>query len=143
MRIVFAEEGFEYSTRSERKIKSPEDVSQAVPEMHNMDREVFTVIMLSARNNMIAADAVSVGILDASLVHPREVFRTAISKNAGGVILVHNHPTGDLTPSAEDIRVTKQLVEAGKIIDIKVLDHVILGNGKYLSLREEGLVSFA
>jgi DNA repair protein RadC len=78
------------------------------------------------------------------LVHPREVFRAAILDGAGAIILAHNHPSGDPTPSSEDIRITRQLVEAGKILDIEVLDHVVVGRGErpFLSLRESGLVSF-
>jgi len=90
---------------------------------------------------------VTPGLADASLVHPREVFRTAIENTASAMVLVHNHPSGDSTPSAEDIRITRQLIEAGKIIDIKVIDHVVIGrstNGSpaFLSMRESGLCAF-
>jgi DNA repair protein RadC len=91
---------------------------------------------------------VSLGIADASLVHPREVFKPAIVDNGAAVVLLHNHPSGDPTPSAEDIRITKQLIEAGRIMDIKVLDHVIMGQESegqpgFLSMREQGLCDFA
>ncbi len=112
-------------------------------------REVFWVLMLDAKNRLKSHPIeVTAGILDASLVHPREVFREAIRNAAAAVVLAHNHPSGDPSPSAEDIRVTRQLVEAGSIVDIKVLDHVILGRAGtinkdgYLSLRESGSVKF-
>ena len=91
----------------------------------------------------------TLGVADSCLVHPREVFRGAIMKNACAIIVVHNHPSGDSAPSAEDVRITKQLIEAGKVVDIKVLDHVILcppsgdeGKGQCFSLREQGLCTF-
>jgi DNA repair protein RadC len=91
---------------------------------------------------------VTLGLADASLVHPREVFREAIRSGAGALILAHNHPSGDVTPSAEDVRITRQLVQTGRIVDIKVMDHVIIGRGKnaersFLSMREEGLCDFS
>lgn len=114
-----------------------------------LGREVFWVLLLDAKNALKSQPVdVTCGILDASLVHPREVFREAVRSAAAAVVLAHNHPSGDPSPSAEDLRITRQLVEAGGVVDIKVLDHVILGRcgtaGKdgYLSLRESGLVQF-
>jgi len=145
MRIVLKEEGVEYTAA--KKVRTPADVQRECAELVNQEQEAFTVILLNSKNNMISADVVTVGLLDASLVHPREVFRQAIIKNAAAVILVHNHPSGDPAPSAEDIRITKQLVDAGKIIDIKVLDHVVLGRADdrqpgFVSMREQGLIDF-
>ena len=99
------------------------------------------------KNGLINRHMASLGLVNASLVHPRVIFRCAITDNATAVVLVHNHPSGDPTPSAEDIRITRQLIDAGKILDIKVLDHVIVGRPNdgaagELSLREAGLCSF-
>lgn len=130
-------------------VKSPADVARLMGDPAcRLEREVFWVLLLDARNGIKGQPVeVSAGLLDASLVHAREVFRDAVRNACGAVILVHNHPSGDTAPSAEDVRITRQLVEAGKVIDIKVLDHVILGGRReggpdFLSLREEGLVSF-
>ncbi len=103
------------------------------------DREVFSALLLDAKNRLVRAVTVSVGTLTASLVHPREVFKAAIRHSAASIILVHNHPSGDPTPSREDIEVTERLVEVGKVLGIELLDHVILGsNGRFESLRETG-----
>ena len=129
---------------SDTKAKTPQDVRDICDDLADMAQESFQVITLSAKNNVIGRTMITLGLADASLAHPREVFRPAIIENACSIILVHNHPSGDPTPSADDIRITKQLVEAGKIVDIKVLDHVIIGRGdtKHLSMREEGLIQF-
>jgi DNA repair protein RadC len=139
----------EESAPRRRIVKSPADVAAVLKDKVNLlEREVFWVLLLDARNGMKGEPLeVSAGLLDASLVHAREVFRDAVRNSCGAVILAHNHPSGDTTPSAEDVRITKQLVDAGRIIDIKVLDHVIVGRRQegthqFLSLREEGLVSF-
>ena len=147
MRVVIAEAGVEYRIASDRKIRTPEDAAKAADEIRHSDTECMTVLCIDSKRGMRSADIVTNGLMDASLVHPREVFRTAISKNAADIMLVHNHPSGDPTPSEEDIRITRQLVEAGKVVDIKVLDHVILGrNGdgsmRFCSLRETGAVDF-
>ena len=127
-------------------VRTPYEVYRVCSDLADLAQEAFHVLLLNAKNRMTDRVMVSLGLLDASLVHPREVFRAAITENAAAVILVHNHPSGDPCPSAEDIRITRQLVEAGRIIDIKVLDHVILGRGSepknHFSLREEGCVEF-
>ncbi len=140
----------EESEPKRRVVKSPADVANVLCDKALLlEREVFWVLQLDARNGMKGNPIeVSAGLLDASLVHAREVFRSAVRNSCGAVILAHNHPSGDTTPSAEDIRITKQLVEAGRVIDIKVLDHVIVcrrqqGERQFVSLREEGLVSFS
>lgn len=119
------------------------------PLSQGLEHEVFWVLLLDTRNRLQRAPLeVSRGILNASLVHPREVFRGAVRQGAAAVVLAHNHPSGDISPSAEDLRITRQLVEAGRIVDIPVLDHLILGSTAhpgapdYLSLREQGLVTF-
>jgi len=101
-----------------------------------LDRECFTVILLNARNRVVSKEVESIGSLDASLVHPREVFKNAIRRNAASMVLVHNHPSGDPSPSDEDIEVTRRLVEAGKVLGIAVFDHVIVSRSSFISLRE-------
>ena len=127
--------------------RTPEDIVNFCADMRDASQEMLVVILLNTRNRIIDRVMVSLGIQDSSLVHPREVFRPAILKSAASVVLVHNHPSGDPTPSAEDIRVTRQLVQAGAIVGIQVLDHIIIGRPEgvskgYLSFRESGLVEF-
>ena len=129
-------------------VRSPEDVSRICADIRILAQETFHVLTLNAKNCLINRQMVTIGLADASLVHPREVFRVAIHENAAAVVLTHNHPSGDPTPSAEDIRITKQLIEAGRIISIPVHDHVILGRESestrgFLSMREQGLCSFS
>ncbi len=122
-------------------IKSPEDVRNIVmEEMRYFDREHFRSLYLDRKGGLIVMEDVSVGGLHSSIVHPREVFKTAVKKSAASIILVHNHPSGDPTPSKEDIEVTKRLIEAGKIMGIEVLDHIIIGEGNYCSLKARGLI---
>lgn len=141
---------YEEGTPVKRVIKTPEDVARILGDrVRTLETEIFWVLRLDAKNNLKGEPVdVTKGLLDASLVHPREVFREAIRSATAGVVLVHNHPSGDPSPSADDIRITKQMVEAGRIVDIKVLDHVILGSplssggSRYVSLREDGIVKF-
>lgn len=122
-------------------IRSPQDVAQLVmAQLRYASKEKFMAILLSTKNHVLAQPVVSVGSLNASIVHPRELFREAIFHSAAAVILVHNHPSGDPTPSQEDIQLTKQLAAAGKLLDISVLDHVIIGDGKYVSFKEKGII---
>lgn len=111
------------------------------PRMAQLNREQFHVLLLTAKNQVIAVECVSEGTLTASLVHPREIFKSAIRRSAHAVILAHNHPSGDPTPSREDREVTARLVQAGKVIGIEVLDHLVIGQGRYVSLRERGLMA--
>ncbi|MDD4871099.1 MAG: DNA repair protein RadC [Kiritimatiellae bacterium] len=132
------------------RIRTPEDAVMLLRDKaKTLSNEVFWVILLDSKN-YIKGNAIEItrGLLDASLVHPREVFREAIRRATAAVVLVHNHPSGDPSPSVEDIRITKQLVEAGRIVDIKVLDHIILGKrgecdvSDFISMRESGVVEF-
>ena len=111
-----------------------------IPLMMRLKKEVFKVALLNGANRFIKDITISEGILNASLVHPREVFREVILEPASGIILIHNHPCGDLEPSMEDIRITKRLVAAGRLFGIKVLDHVIICGEKYKSLADEGIL---
>src|SRR5690606_38247459 len=108
--------------------------------LRDLLHEEFHVLLLNTQNEVLRAMQVTRGTLDASLVHPREVFRAAISEAAASVILVHNHPSGDPTPSGEDRAVTRQLKGAGSVVGIAVLDHVIIGDGRYVSFAEAGLL---
>lgn len=129
-------------TRPEReRIRSAADVYQQVRmRMRDLAHEEFHVLLLNTQNMVLRHLEVTRGTLDASLVHPREVFRAAIAEAAASVIVVHNHPSGDPTPSAEDRAVTRQLVDAGRLVGIEVLDHVVVGEGRYVSFVETGLM---
>jgi DNA repair protein RadC len=122
-------------------LSSPGEVYAAFgPLMEDLPREVFRVALLDAQNGLLRDLIVSEGTLSASLVHPREVFKPAILESAASVILLHNHPSGDPTPSREDIRLTRQLVECARLLDLAVHDHVIVGRGRYVSLAERGII---
>ncbi len=111
-----------------------------LPLMRDLRKEVFRVLLLNRANRLIKEVTVSEGTLEASIVHPRDVFREALIEPAAGVILIHNHPSGNPSPSEEDLRITKQLVEAGRLLGIKVYDHIILAGENYRSLADEGLM---
>lgn len=118
-------------------IKSPLDVvDYLMEEMRYSMEENFNVVLLDTKNKVISVENITKGIVNASLVHPREVFKVAIRKNSTSMILAHNHPSGDPTPSKEDRSITKRLVETGEIVGIHVLDHIIIGDGNYLSFKE-------
>lgn len=122
-------------------IQSPRDVVQwYAPRMEDLPVEEFHVAVLDAQHRLERDITVTRGILNSSLVHPREVFREAIAERAAAVILVHNHPSGDPAPSADDRAVTEQLAAAGRVLDIPVHDHVIIGRGRYTSFAEAGLL---
>ncbi|WP_029421719.1 JAB domain-containing protein [Alicyclobacillus macrosporangiidus] len=125
-----------------RRIRCAEDAANIFRDyIGNADREMFVVMVLSTKHNVNAIHTVSLGILDASIVHPREVFKPAILSNASSVIVGHNHPSGDPEPSPEDEAVTRRLVEAGKILGIDVLDHIVIGDeGRFVSLKARGLL---
>lgn len=129
-------------------ITTPEQCAKFLAHVEDLAQEAFIVLTLNTKNCATGTHLISIGTLNSSLVHPREVFRVGIMDNAASMILAHNHPSGDPTPSAEDIKVTRQLVSAGEIMGIKVLDHVIIGSSDpglfqpFLSLREAGLVQF-
>lgn len=110
------------------------------PLVGNLQYEKFMVIILNAKNQVLDVESVSVGTLNATLVHPREIFKSAIRRSAHAIILIHNHPSGDPSPSREDREITQRLTQAGKLLGIEVLDHLIIGDGRYTSFREKGLV---
>ncbi|QGU94909.1 DNA repair protein RadC [Clostridium bovifaecis] len=122
-------------------IKQPKDaVSLVMEEMRYFKEEHLRVIMMNTKNMVISIKDVSIGSLNSSIVHPREVFSEAIRRNSASIIICHNHPSGDPTPSKEDINVTERLKECGKLLGIDLLDHLIIGNGKYVSLKEKCIV---
>jgi DNA repair protein RadC len=119
-----------------KQIKSAKDVfDYCKSNMSNLDRERFVVLFLDTKNKIIKEEVVSIGTLNSSLIHPREVFKGAIKNSANSVIFVHNHPSGDPTPSDEDKEITKQLFDIGNMLEIKVLDHVIIGKDDYYSFK--------
>ena len=109
--------------------------------LKNHKKENFVVLYLNSRNELLNKETISIGTLNANLVHPREVFEPAITGFASSVVFVHNHPSGDPEPSEDDLKITKQLVEAGKILGIDVLDHIIIGQEKYTSFKDKELIS--
>lgn len=128
-----------YQEENFKRISSPEDVFKIVKsKIKNYKKEHFYILALNTKNSIVCE--ISVGTLNASLVHPREVFAEAIKNRANSIILVHNHPSGDLTPSEDDIKITKKLVEGGKILGIEVLDHIIITENSYLSFKSKGLL---
>lgn len=123
------------------QISSPEDIVRCYqPLMKDLKQEQFRVILLDSANHLLADQIITTGILNSSLVHPREVFRRAISEPAASIILLHNHPSGNPEPSSEDIQITRQLVEASRIIGIPVHDHIILALDSFTSFAERGLL---
>ena len=122
-------------------IRTPDDVAALLmPRFRYETKESFIAILLSTKNHVLKTPVISVGSLNASIVHPRELFREAINASAAAVILAHNHPSGDPAPSPEDVSLTRKLVDAGKLLDIPVLDHIVLGDGKYISFKEKGIL---
>jgi DNA repair protein RadC len=120
--------------------RSSDVAGHYLPLMRDLRKEVFKVLLLNRANRFIKEVFISEGTLDASVVHPRDVFREALLEPAAGIILIHNHPSGNPSPSDEDLRVTKQLAEAGRLLGIKVYDHIILAGESYRSLADEGLL---
>ena len=138
---------FELAKRSEDEpkekisIKSASDAAKLVKtKLGDKKKEYFVILSLDSRNNLIKVSDISIGTLNANLVHPREVFKEAIQATAASVILVHNHPSGDPEPSEDDLEINKRLVEAGEILGIGVIDHIIVSKSGYLSFKEKNLI---
>jgi len=131
---LFTEEG-------RPSIGGPQDVSNLLmPELRYQKKEHLKSILLNTKNRVLAIKTVSVGDLSSSIVHPREVYKDAVIASAASIIVAHNHPSGDPTPSAEDVAVTKRLIQSGEIMGIDLLDHIVLGDGTFVSLKERGLI---
>jgi len=130
-----------YRGKQLKEIRGPDDVIAFVGrKLRKEQREHFLVLLLNARHEVMGKETVSIGSLNASIVHPREVFKPAITASAASVILVHNHPSGDPEPSEEDLTITKRLVEAGELLGVQVLDHVIVAERGVVSLRSRNLL---
>jgi len=126
-----------------KAIRSPEDAYKAITTLTNVQeeaQEVFGILILNTKNKVVAVHEVSRGTLNSSVVHPREIFKPAVLHNAAGIVCFHNHPSGDTVPSKEDIEVTERLVAAGEILGIIVMDHIIVGDDDYTSLRDIGVM---
>lgn len=131
----------EYGIDVRHPMRSPREVAVVMaPRFESEEVEIFVTVLLDAQHKMIAAQEVTRGLVNSSLVAPREVFRLAIAMNASALILAHNHPSGDPTPSAEDRAVTEQLVAAGRLLDLPVHDHLVFGHNRYVSFAESGLL---
>jgi len=125
--------------RKIKNISSPEAVWKLLlPETVGLEKEQFYVVMINNKNHLLKKSLISIGTISQTIVHPREVFRDAIREGAASIIIAHNHPSGSVTPSQEDILVTERLIETGKILGIFVIDHVIIANSKYCSMKEQG-----
>ena len=130
------ESSFLYQTRT---ISSPKDAYEMIKnQLQDLDREQFIIACLNTKNEPTNITVVSVGTLNKAIVHPREVFKTAILSNAASIMAFHNHPSGEITPSQQDIQLTNRLYEAGELLGIKLLDHLIIGDGTFTSLKEKG-----
>ncbi|MBN1164179.1 MAG: DNA repair protein RadC [Candidatus Krumholzibacteriota bacterium] len=124
-----------------RKVRSPEDVARLmIPEMKGLDREHFKAILLNTKNGILRIVTVAVGSLNAALVHPREIFKAAVVASAAGIIVVHNHPTGNPEPSREDTDLTVRFARCGELMGIDLVDHIVVGDDRFVSMRERGLI---
>lgn len=131
-----------HSLEEDYYIKSPEDVSEFLMEkLRYHQQEHFVVLFLSTKNRVIHQQTMFIGSLNASIVHPREIFKEAVKRSAAAIVCVHNHPSGDPTPSSQDIEVTERLVECSEILGIDFLDHIIIGSGKFVSLKEMNYIN--
>ena len=129
----------EYTYDKRPKINSMDDVVQIVkPMISDPNKEFFMALYLNTKNGVLKQEVISIGSLNANIVHPREIFKTACMISASSIIVAHNHPSGDPTPSREDIEITKKLHEAGKMMGIELLDHVIIGYDRYYGFKESG-----
>lgn len=130
-----------YKSGEDRKITKPSDAAEyLMDDMRYLKQEELRVILLDTKNKVISVKEISRGSLNSSIVHPREVFCEAIKKHSASIIICHNHPSGDPMPSSEDINVTNRLVKCGKLLGIDIIDHIIIGNGAFISLKEKGIL---
>ena len=142
-KIVLIKESAHRYNLDTRSIHGPEDPVHAINTILNLNneaQEVLVTLMLNTKNSIVGIQEITRGSLSASIVHPREVYKAAILHNAASIILAHNHPSGSPSPSREDIAVTERILKAGKILDIPLLDHVIIGDPRFVSLKEKGII---
>lgn len=129
------------SQNNDFKVSCPKDISTLlINEMNNLNQEVLKLILLNTKNTVIGVKDVFKGSLNSSIVHPREIFREAVQRGSANIIICHNHPSGDPTPSKEDINITLRIKQCGDLMGIKLLDHIIIGNNNYISLKEKGII---
>jgi DNA repair protein RadC len=121
-------------------VKSGKDIWQQCFDFYNSKKEHFVAFYLDSQNNLIERKIISIGILDSTLIHPREVFEPAIKLLASNIIIVHNHPSGQLKPSQSDLDITNRVIEAGKILGINILDHIIVSEKNFFSFKDEGVI---
>ncbi len=133
----------ERKLKSKVRIKASEEVFKLVKRYAKEKRELFILLTLNGANTVVSVSIVSIGIVNRTIIHPREIFSRAISDNAAAIIVCHNHPSGNVMPSEEDIDITKRICKAGEIIGIPLLDHVIFSNRNYTSLKREGFIQKA
>ena len=139
-RVTLVREGS--VSNNNNHIRTPEDVVNILSADYDVAVvEMAQMLALDTKNKIIGIFVISTGSLNASIIHPRDIFQRAILSNAASVILAHNHPSGDPTPSSEDIELTNKLVQVGKMMDLPILDHVVIGDGKFVSLKERGIIS--
>jgi len=132
---------FTLTSGAEELIKSPASAAELLmPRLRFLQQEKFCAVLLNTKNMVVSIEEITTGGLNSSLVHPREVFKRAIRRSSAAIILAHNHPSGDPSPSREDIQVTRRLIEVGDLVGIKVLDHIIIGDGRFISLKQEGAI---
>lgn len=144
---IMLKAAFEIGKRSKfekiekKQILSSKDASIVLEnDLRGLDKEHFIILMLNTKNFLLGVETVSIGSLNSSIVHPRELFKSAINKSAAAIILAHNHPSGDATPSREDIEVTKRIKSGGQLLGIDVIDHIIIGDNSYYSFKEEKMI---
>ncbi|TGA99483.1 JAB domain-containing protein [Sporolactobacillus shoreae] len=130
-----------YQRDSQYTVGSPEDgANYVMEEMRSLQQEHFVVLFLNTKNQVLHKSTIFIGSLNSSIVHPREVFKEAVRRSAAAMICFHNHPSGDPTPSREDIDVTKRLVACGKMLGVDILDHIVIGDRKFTSLKQKGMM---
>jgi DNA repair protein RadC len=130
-----------FTEEEKPRISSPEAVYRFIyPKLREQKKESFIALYLDTKNQLIREEIISIGSLNANIVHPREVFKTAIAESAAAIIVAHNHPSGDPAPSQNDIDITRKLIETGRIVGIDLYDHIITGNGRFLSMKEQNLI---
>ncbi|HLS53282.1 MAG TPA: DNA repair protein RadC [Tissierellaceae bacterium] len=130
-----------WGAHEKTRVNSPVVLANLVmDEMRYLNKEHFRIAILDTKNQILSIENISIGTLNASIVHPRDVFYAAIRRNANSIILIHNHPSGDPEPSKEDISITNRLIQVGDLLGIKVLDHIIIGDNRYISFKEKNLI---
>lgn len=123
------------------KVTSPDVLANIVmDDMRFLFKEHFKIALLDTKNQILGIEGISIGTLNASIVHPRDVFKIAIKRNCNSIILIHNHPSGDVEPSNEDINITRRLMDAGNLLGISILDHLIIGDNKFLSFKQKNII---